>query len=800
MQAPQIITSQKSAPDNCDTSMQFSARSVRNVVDGHRKRADDIIEASKERIAAYMTRWWEERRGNLSRASAEQSLLSNETWIEVNRLWSLTNTIASALYPTAARVALMPDYSGKGNAPLAEASLNDWLVRHQVQEQILAATTQAVVVGAAGFKVGYEPGTARPADRVTLDVIPAWEMVLDAQVTNRTRERYRGTLTWMPKAEAEARWGVKLVGRARKQPTSGLGDGSEPGDAPPPGAVIVDGQSAAIDSASDGEFVEVLEFYNLVDPMRTRRGHTFLGRFEIWVLNQPEGLSDRPIRVEAMPSATTAGKPLAPLRPLIFASHPVYPYQALSILERVMPQVRELNVFRTINAMQARRSASRIYGKVEGAVTQDQSDAALSGEDSIVFKIDAGYKGNPKDALFALDPPREDPATRSHIAALQQEFTWATGQSPNSRGEITEATKYEVQAANRFTEMELKRYATQLYAALGGGGGVAELALRMMILAMQDVGDSMAGYSDEASPNSRDIAPDVKVGPVGAVRAKEEVDVVIEDIGQQNAAPTEDGPAEAETRATVAPAEPSEAAADPAMIERAVEAEVPAKVVAVKPFPVRVNGQIEMVTVADLDADFEYQYLDGVRTPLKEDARKEAQLQLSDKYLALWEKAKTGDVLARAQMESLADAFELPSSWRPKSLEEAERQQAAAKKPTAPPPDMVEAGTPEPPAPAAPPPGPVEMLTQARDLLQAGKVEEASQLLLPLAKSMPELGQMLGEAARSPDPAAALLQVVNALLSQAEAPPAAVEEPPAEPAEVAAPPVEPSPADLNVEM
>lgn len=770
-EAPNIVTSQKSQPE--DTSLQFGSKAMRDVFDLHKVRSAQIIEESKLRIATYETKFWREFYAGQQQSKA-QSRIPDEMRIEVNRLWSIANAVASALYPSASRVALMPDYSGQGDVRKAQAVLNDFLVRHQSQEQILAAVTQTAVIGASGFKVTYEPGTARPADRTFLDVVPAWDMLLDESCTSIRRERYRGVKVPMPKSEVEAKYGVKgLIGRPKPQPTADLNMPNS-GIGPPrmAGSPLDQGPDRAEDA--DGEWVDVVEFYNLVDPFRSRRGSTFLGRFELWALDQQGGPLH--LRTEALPFAKTSGAPLPPLRPLIFASHPVYPYRFVSILERVMPQLIELNIFRSINAMQARRSAARIYWMVEGAVEQEQKDVATSGEDAVVFTIKADYKGDPRTAFGAVDPPKEDPATRSHIAMLNQEFTWATGQSPNSRGEITEATKYEVQAANRFTEMELKRYAIQLYAALGD---TAQVVLRAIILAMQDVSDSTGGFADDAAPSTRDVADDVTLAPVGAVRAEGIVDAAAQDSpAEGNAAPVS-SPAEAEARAAVQPTMPAASTANPQVAEHAVKRETgAASVVAVKPFPIRIDDTVEFVEVSDLDADFEIQFVDGVRTPLKEDARKEAQLKLTELYQQLWDRAQKGDVLARVQMETIADAFELPASWRPKSLDEATAAQTERDAKSKPPSKMqeeddgsIEAGVPTPSAvnPA------IDTLQKAKAMLEAGDLQGAARTLLPLAKSIPELEPVLSQAVEQDDPIAAMLDIVNQLLaSSSDAAPAPV--------------------------
>lgn len=752
-----VIAPRKTGPDPRDSSLQFSAPQVQATVKLHEQRATRVINESGQRIAAYMTRFWDHYYGPnpAKTGSPGSSPLPEDFRLEVNRLWGLVEMIDSVLYPTAARVALMPDYAGRGDTRKAQATLNDFLVRHQIQEAVHSAIVQTAIVGAAGFKVGYEPGTARPTDRIYLDVVPAWQMVLDEGCTNVRQERYRGVIQWFPKAQIEEKYDLKgLVGSARTQPAAVLSTDEVRADGTmqtTPASST--GPQSADTTSGDGEWVRVLEFYNLVDPIRSRAGRVYLGRQEIWVLDQPEGLSAAPIRCEIMPFATTAGRALAPLRPLIFASHPFYPYRHISMVEPQMPQIREENFWRSIQAMQARRSAARVGWQVEGAIAgQDSMDRAVSGEDGVMFRVDAEWAKTHGGAaaMGFVSPPPVDPAMAGHVARLAQEFTMTTGLSPNLRSEVTEATKYEVQAVNRISELKLKKAGGRLYSALGES---MQVVLRATILAMQDTSDSSGGYAPVGATSTRAVADDVAVAPVGVVTAQQVVDDA--KTSEPGAAAATSGD-EAQARATVAPVVPGATSAPDAV--------APTGTVAVRPFPIRIDGQIEMVTPADLDADFEIQFLDGVRTPLREEARRAAQRELVEMFAALWKRAKAGDVLARAQMETIADAYELPASWRPAALEEAERiaarKQQASAKPATPPDDTMEAAT-------TLRVSPLQVLEAAREKLRTGDVRGALQILQPLLAAVPELRAAVQSAMKDPSPAEALDTVLGGAIEGA---------------------------------
>lgn len=763
MAAPEIQTASKTS--GADTR-QLPPRAISSIV----RRHDEIVLAqmvrAKQIVATYMTDFWGQFYGNGSTVAQTGTPLPLETRSETNRVWPIATTMAAALYPNAGRVALMPSYDGRGNAAKAQAALNDWGMRHEMQDRVLFGATQAILTGMIGWKVAFDAGVGRPTDRTYMTVVPRGDVVLDYNVTDVRQERYRGHILWMPRQEAEQKYGLtELKGTARTDPWQWNSTGSTfaaTSDAPSVARGGMGPQASAVEAGkggdTEGDFVRILEFYNLVDPLASRRGKVYRGRMEVYILDQDPGRFTDPIRVESMPFASSSGTPKSPIIPLIFASHPIYPYQAFSVLERMMPQQREYNLFRTVMAIQARRTAARKGLGRDGVLNSDQMQAFLNGDDAAIAMVSEDYKGELKDAATWFDPPKIDPALRAHLDALEQEMTWVLAQAPNFRGEVENSTKYEAEAANKQTEIELAMYARKLYNSLTS---VDDVALRGFIGCMQDVSDSVGGFTPAEADSTQDVAPDVHVGAVGAVTTEEVVDSAVAD------AKAEDAVTAAPETGGVAPSVSAATAAVPTGTERT--------------FRLKVDGVDTTVTVDDLDAEFEIEFVDGVRTPMREEAKKEAQINLSKPMMELWATAqKPGPeaAFARVQMQTLVESFSLPKSWSPESLDKL-APPPSAKTETPPEEDASLAGMPPAPAQkprlvsASPDVGTVTAsLQRAKAALESGDLPTAAKMLGPVAQMSPQIKAALDQAAAATgdgEPTASLLMVVNALIRGAPA-------------------------------
>lgn len=753
----EVLTPLKSSEED---SRQLPTGMVLDLVRQHDKELPSQLRMAKAIVATYITEYWSTTSGQKNDNTSNPPV--DDGRLEINRIWPVATTMAASLYPRAARVACFQSYDGLGNAQRTAAALNDWGVRHEMRRRVLFGVTQAIVTGMVGWKIGFDAGTGRPTDRTHLTVVPRDGILLDTGVTDTRLERFRGHILWMPRKEAEAKYGLKNLRGTARQDHWGTAFGLDvpsPNAAGMSGGLMVDGVTGGLGGTLDADFVRVVEFYNLVDAFRARRGTVYRGRMDVYILDQPDDLSKRPVLSESMPFAVN-GVARAPLTPLIFTSHPLYPYQPIPALKRMMPLQREYNITRTIHASQMRISAARKSIGRDGVLTGKTMDELLNGVDGSHATVsDEAKQIRLDDIVKWIEPPQVDPTLREHLKTLEVETTWVTAQAPNFRHEVTGSTKYESEVANRQTEIELAMYADCLYNSLTDGYQNARCAF---ISCLYDPSDSTGAFTAAGAVTTGDVASDVHVGAVGAVTTEEVADATKTDApGSPGAEPTPTPVSAAPTQhASSAPSGESFAT-----------------------FALRVDGQILQINKDDLDGAPEIEFLDGVRTPMRDDARQQLMLDLRDPYLELWNLAQKGGptgVLARQMMVDYVENFELPKSWAPDSLDKAVAA-LPSKKPRVerPDPSTLGAAAPTTNMPAAPEPQSAAsvhaLVQQAHDALAAGDVQGGAKLLQQLAEVAPKLQPVLDELAASEDPGAALLAFTEQILEPDLQPPAEAE-------------------------
>lgn len=656
-------------------SDMFPPARVHHIVDEferHMRTARDKMGLAN---AIYLNEFWAWWIGHVNGTrSGGSTLKQNGSEIEVNRLWKEVSTYRAALYPRANRVVCGPDPMGRGDERVGTAAMNAWWAKRDTHRRVTAGVDMALMFPGCAFKVGYDPGRGSPIERAWCRIVPPWEVVLDRNVTDLADERYRGHLYTAPKEEVEARYPKlrgKLTGTRRSDFFSGKSGDDQPNRTNNPKA---DGR----DAEDDGDFVRVLEFYNLRDVVSGKRGDVYLGRLEVYVLDQPGEISKKPVVVLPLSFADADGRPLANLEPLIFANEPGFPLRPIAPVARILPQMVELNVLRTKMAEMVRRDARKGLAR-KGALEEDAMNKFLSSNDmEFAFVTDATVNLNDVAILFPHHPISAD--FKGHMEMVERDLTRVAGSSPAARGEITKATAFEVQQVQLFTESDLGFHGLLLNDCLTR---VARLAQRAILGAMHDRGDSEGGHDAPGTHYaSVGAIPGGKV-PAGGDDADQAAGAVAADL-QGDAAPAVSAEAASRTPEGVAPK------------DRGVSDDEDGVVVEAQSFTMRERDQTVEITVDGLDADFEITFVEGGRTPLTD----QAMLQFLtgpglQQYMALFQAVVKGGpeaVLAKATMAHLAERADLPRDMHPDEL------LAAVKKlPPTPPP-------PTPPPPAAGPP------------------------------------------------------------------------------------------------
>jgi len=646
---------------------ELHPRAIHDQLKAHDKRMKDARTELAQAKALYMTRWWRYVRGR----AEERQMATLNTDVEVNRIWGAIGSYLSALYPRANRAVFGPDVTGKGNPQRSQLALNHWLSNQKIHSRVMSALRQAILYPGCAAKIGYSPGTGNPLDRVWMRIIPWWEVVLDADATDPDDERFRGHVYYRPIREVEREYNIPkglLSGTSRKDflsPTAATQD--EPRER--------DSQNAAANT-DNSAFVRVLEVCNLKDTISDPNDPsvTYLGRLEVYVLGQGD-LSLKPVYMGPMPLATSVGTSLAHITPLIFASEPEFPLRGIAGSQRMLPQLREINIYRSFMA-QSTRKDSRQYLLRDGILGADTETKIAEGVDGLVLKVPSDYNGSLQDVVQKIETGTISVNVQNYMALAGADLERAIGTSPNARGIVTKATAYEMQTTQLYTESEFGMHGMIKDAWLSE---VVKLAQRALIAAMQNPEEGSLGEYDDANQ--------VELSPTDA-----------RPIDQQAPNPAEMAYTMASDLAgSVAPflAGPPKPRHSGNLI--VIQQEVLSLVD---------RNERVTVTVEDLDGDFEISFVEGGRTPMTDAAMQQNLVSLMQPYMQLWEASQQpgpAGVIARTYMATLADRFELPKDLHPDNLEQKAKEEAKKAPPAAPEASMAPESPGAPPAPQAPP-------------------------------------------------------------------------------------------------
>jgi len=191
----------------------------------------------------------------------------------------------------------------------------------------------------------------------------------------------------------------------------------------------------------------------------------------------------------------------------------------------------------------------------------------------------------------------------------------------------------------------------------------------------------------------------------------------------------------------------------------------------------RERNEQMVVTVEDLDANFEISFVEGGRTPLSDAAMQQNLVALMQPYMALWDAATKGGpqgIIAKNYMQVLADRFDLPKDLHPdelkSELDEEQKESKESKKdqvkpkeskdPEVPqeaqappeeaqvPPEEAQAPPEEsvPAGPEQPPTDPAQMLEQISQLPPGEAIEALKQVF----GNQPEIIQVLDQISQMP--------------------------------------------------
>ena len=748
----------------------------------------------------YMTRYWEYMTGD---DMPKRNRRLREVEVEVNRLWGVITSYLSALYPRASRVILGADPAGKGDPQKAELAINRMLSSRKIHERVMTALRQSLLYPGSGIKVGYHHGRGSALDRVWMRVIPVWEMLLDTEVSDVDDERFRGHLYYRPKIEVEREYGLSDLSGTRRVDFLSASD-----------AVSDDYKNRKRYEVAeeDNNFVRVLEFCNLVDHYQDPENPDikYEGRLEIYVLGQGND-SKKPVYIGPLPFVRHDGEPMAHIVPLIFNYEPEFPLRGIAHVKRLMPQFKELNAYRSYMAM-ATRKDTRQYVTRKGTLNAEEMTLLTEGHDGLILEVESGYERPLNDAIIPIQNAPISSNIQAYVRDVEVDIERVIGTSPASRGIVTKATAFEVETVQQYTESEFG-----LHAAIKDQwlSSLTELMLRALISCMQDDGDSSGAFEaqkvdvaevgalpqeDQSEPDAEENAePEVfDKAKIKSLAEIAEIDVESDDFkdlasqitGKRELDDMNDSElnllgstlAGRSSEITKEKDEREQEQVDLALVRNTSSMQEPLVDEDVVPglgidevegeyrvnqetIMLRDRNQQMVVTVEDLDANFEISFVEGGRTPLSDAAMQQNLVALMQPYMALWDAATKGGpqgVIAKNYMQVLADRFDLPKDLHPDELQAELDEEAKESKETkkgqeepkesqqqpeaAPPAEQPPAEVPQGQAPAEPAQDPGQMLDQIAQMPPA----EALEALMSIFAEQPEIMQVLEQIAQMP--------------------------------------------------
>ena len=399
-------------------------------------------------------------------------------------------------------------------------------------------------------------------------------------------------------------------------------------------------------TSDNSNFVRVLEVCNLKDTYEDKEnpGILYQGRLEIYVLGQGKK-SHKPVYVGPLPFAEVDGRPLSHIVPLIFNHEPEYPLRGMAHADRIMPQIQELNSYRSFMAM-ATRKDTRQYITRKGTFGSDEMTDLTEGHDGLILQLEQDYDRPLSDAIVPLGNTPISSNIDQYMALVENDLDRNISMSPSARGIVTKATAFEVQAVQQYTESEFGMHASIKDEWLTS---ILKVVLRALISSMQDIGDSAGAFEGQ----------DVALAEVGAVSEEQletqqqvEGDSEPQDLaeGAEQLAAADEQEDDSEQQPFVSEDSIQGYEQDP-VEEGKVEADI---------LVLRDRREFVDISVEDLDADFQVTFLEGGGAPMDEAVQQQNLLGLLEPYSALWAAAQQGGpsgFMARTYMKAMAEKF-----------------------------------------------------------------------------------------------------------------------------------------------
>jgi len=406
----------------------------------------------KELKALYMTDFW-----------AEKSAIRDTVMrTEVPKAYAVVESYLGSLYAKNPSVVVTPDLRARGNAEVAEATANQYLLT--IREQLEDVTRLSLIYPCAFLKMSPVE-SVDPLKRVATSALAPWEVVLDVTAGSWSQQRYVGHVYLMPEPEALERYGVdagELRARSYSKWIDQTGQGGQ-------AAILRD---TGVDSSD--RWVRVFEVYDLTadrllvwsEDYRQGQEYLFEGiRVQVGALppnpdeETPEQEREDVEHVTTgIPFKTASGRPVVPIIPMYLSRDPDTPLRGYSLLDRSYDQFRELNVLRTYQSQGVRRMARQWMVRA-GFLDAEAAAKISEGRDGEFIEVDLppgeGLEGNIMSVPNAPIPAD----VMIYAQTVTSDINDAGLMAPFTRGEVTNTTATEQRLLADYTSSEVGRMA-----------------------------------------------------------------------------------------------------------------------------------------------------------------------------------------------------------------------------------------------------------------------------------------------------------------------------------------------------
>lgn len=426
---------------------------VSELLAGHDLYWTNRREEMREYRRLYMTQFWDR----------ETMSVEGVLRTEVPKAYAVVESYLGSLYAKNPAVFVQADVRARGNAEVAEATANLYLLT--VREQLEDATRLALIYPCSFIKMSPVV-SVDPLKRVASAALPPWEVIVDATACSWDQQRYVGHVYLMPLPEAVERYGKPESAFTPRIYTKWIEASSTMGSKATVGLTPNDNSVPGVE-----KFVRVVEVYDLLadkllvwsEDYKSGGEFLFTGvKVQVGALSTDPGAAEQEPELEhetsGIPYKSASGRPVVPILPLYFSRDPDTPLRGYSLISRSRDQFREMNLMRSYQAQGVRRMARQWMARA-GFLSEDAAAKITQGLDGEFIEVDLAPGAQLEGNIIPVPQAPIPGDIAAYSLTVDNDIKDAGLLAPFTRGEVTKSTATEQQLLAAYTSSEIGRMA-----------------------------------------------------------------------------------------------------------------------------------------------------------------------------------------------------------------------------------------------------------------------------------------------------------------------------------------------------